>query len=258
MIATGSPEDDGRNTEVIDVEDSTFSCTKVETFPVKLYGATGGLMNGQKPFICGGCVGGECDCDDNCGGTYSKDCYQLTETGSWVKDQTAKLYTARLYAGFGSVLMNNKLYLIGGYNGYELRTIEMLSPNTIAQTHSVQLPTGFSAHCQVPWDSENILVIGGDNGSRREETYFINYKNNQLKSGPSLNTARNIHVCGQLDVQGKSYIIVTGGYDNTNNSLRSTEVLDKNNVGQGWQKGKNLKYFLNICLLYNILLHFRS
>ena len=53
MIATGSPEDDGRNTEVIDVEDSTFSCTKVETFPVKLYGATGGLMNGQKPFICG-------------------------------------------------------------------------------------------------------------------------------------------------------------------------------------------------------------
>ena len=106
MIATGDPSDDGRNTEIVDLEDSNFSCTKVEPFPFKLYGATGGLMKGQKPFICGGWA------KINGDWTYSKDCYQLTETGSWVKDQTAKLYTARLYAGFGSVLMNNKLTLM--------------------------------------------------------------------------------------------------------------------------------------------------
>ena len=251
MIATGSPSGDGRNTEIVDLEDSNFSCTKVEPFPVKLYGATGGLMKGQKPFICGG--GAYIN-----GWTSSKDCYQLTEAGSWAKDQTAKLNTARGYAGYGSVVIDNNLYLAGGYNGVELRSIEMLSPDATSQTLSVQLPTGLSSHCQVQWDSDKFFIIGGSDGSKRDETYFINVKTNQLTNGPSLNTARNSHACGEMDVNGKSYIIVTGGIDSSGGSLRSTEVLDKNNVGQGWQKGKNLKFFLNICLLDNISLHFRK
>merc|ERR1712029_1145891 len=45
LIATGLPSDDGRNTEIVDVEDSNFRCTKVEQFPIKLQGASGGLMN---------------------------------------------------------------------------------------------------------------------------------------------------------------------------------------------------------------------
>ena len=237
MIATGSPSGDGRNTEIVDLEDSNFSCTKVEPFPVKLYGATGGLMKGQKPFICGG--GAYIN-----GWTSSKDCYQLTEAGSWAKDQTAKLNTARGYAGYGSVVIDNNLYLAGGYNGVELRSIEMLSPDATTQTLSVQMPTVFSSHCQVPWDSETFFVIGGSDNSRRDETYFIDVKTNQLTNGPSLNTARESHACEELQVTGKSYIIVTGGYND--GGLRSTEVLDKNNVGQGWQKGKNLKFFLNI------------
>ena len=127
----------------------------------------------------------------------------------------------------------------------------MLSPDATSQTMSVKLPTGLRSHCQVPWDSDKYFIIGGSDGSKRDETYFINVKTNQLTNGPSLNTARSGHACGEMDVNGKSYIIVTGGL------LRSTEVLDKNNVEQGWQKGKNLKFFLNICLLDNILLHFR-
>ena len=249
LIATGYPLDDGRNTEIVDLEDSNFSCTKVEPFPVKLLGATGGLMKGQKPFICGGgaYINGDW--------TYSKDCYQLTEAGSWAKDQTAKLNTARGWAGFGSVVIDNNLYLAGGYNGNLLTSIEKLSPDATAQTLSVQLPTGFHSHCQVPWDSETFFIIGGWGDSRRDETYFIDVKTNQLTNGPSLNTARNNHACGELQVKGKSYIIVTGGYND--GFLRSTEVLDKNNFGQGWQKGKNLKFFLNICWLDNISLHFR-
>ena len=251
MIATGYPYDNGRNTEIVDLEDSNFSCTKVEPFPVKLHGATGGLMKGQKPFICGGRA------NINGTGAYSKDCYQLTEAGSWAKDQTAKLNTARGYAGYGSVVIDNNLYLAGGYNGNDLKSIEKLSPDATAQTLSVQLPTGFSSHCQVPWDSETFFVIGGYEGDsrRRDESYFINVKTNQRTNGPSLNTARHSHACGELEVNGKSFIIVTGGYNGL--FLKSTEVLDKSNVGQGWKTGKNLKFFLNICLLDNISLHFR-
>merc|ERR1711860_238141 len=67
--------------------------------------------------------------------------------------------------------------------------------------------------------------------------YFIDVKTNQLTNGPSLNTARSSHACEELEVTGKSYIIVTGGSNNNGDYERSTEVLDKNNVGQGWQKG---------------------
>jgi len=231
LIATGYPYDDGSNTEVIDVEDSNFRCTKVEPFPVKLKGATGGLMKGQKLFICGGYG------NINWDWTYSQDCYQLTEAGSWAKDQTAKLNTARGYAGYGSVVIDNNLYLAGGYNGNDLMSIEKLTPDATTQTMSVQLPTGFYSHCQVPWDSETFFIIGGWGDSKRDETYFINVKTNQLTNGPSLKTARSSHACGELQINGKAYIIVTGGFNNNRDYLISTEVLDKNNVGQGWQKG---------------------
>ena len=249
MIASGYPSD-AINTEIVDVEDPNFSCTNIEQFPVGLYAATGGLINGQKPFICGGR-----DYD----WTHSKDCYLLTDTGSWVKDQRATLTTSRVNAGYGSVVLDNNLVLTGGlFNlGFDyLTSIEMVSPNTTAQALLVQLPTGIYGHCQVLWDSETFFVIGGWTGSRRRvESYFINVKTNQRTNGPSLNTARNGHACGELDVNGQSFVIVTGGLNSV--YLRSTEVLDKSNVGQGWQIGKNLKFFLNICLLDNISLHFR-
>ena len=203
MIATGKPEDDGRNTEIIDVKDSNFSCTNIERFPIKLYAATGGLMNGQTPFICGGIVfiNGE--------GGYSNDCHQLTEAGSWAKDQRASLTTERAHAGYGTMaVLNNNLFLIGGYYnnlGY-LASTEMLSPDTTSKTLSVELPTGISSHCQVPWDSEIFFIIGGRENSRfRVETHYINVKTQQLANGPSLNTARANHACAELQLNGKTY-----------------------------------------------------
>ena len=245
LITTGEPYTDGRNTEIIDLEDSSFSCTKVKQFPVKLYGASGGLMNGQKPFICGG-------------GAYinyvwfpSKDCYKITETGSWAKDQTASLDTARGYAGIGSVVINNQLILTGGFDDEGLSSlIELVSPNTLTKEFSVFLPTGFQKHCQVQWDHETFMVIGGAHWSR-DETLFINVKTNELTNGPSLNIGRSEHACGEIEVNGKSYIIVSGGrIASSGTGLRSTEFLDKNNVQQGWKIGKkkNLKFFFWIFL----------
>ena len=217
-------------------------------FPIKLNAATGGLINNHTPFICGGW-------DDK--STYSDDCYQLTEAGSWAKDQRAALSRPRAWAGTGTVVLNDHLVLTGGYSGSShLASIEMLSPNATAQTLSVQLSTGTRFHCQVLWDSETMLVIGGYGGSYGDETYFINFKTNQKMNGPSLNTNRKSHGCAELQLKnGKTYIIVTGGSNGF--YLRSTEVLDKSNVGQGWQQGKYLKFFHNICLLNDISLHFR-
>ena len=42
LITTGFPPDDGINSEIVDVENSNFSCTNIEQFPIKLLGAMGG------------------------------------------------------------------------------------------------------------------------------------------------------------------------------------------------------------------------
>ena len=163
LITTGESSNDGRNTEIIDVEDSSFSCPQIKQFPVKLYGAIGGLMTGQVPFICGG------GAYINNAWTPSKDCYQLNKAGSWAKDPKASLDTARGYAGCGSVavILHNQLILTGGSTGgssggdYFLDSIEMVSPNKSTTSSNLFLPAGFNRHCQVKWDDDTFMVIGG-------------------------------------------------------------------------------------------------
>ena len=238
LIATGRV---GRNYDkdiIIDVENSTFTCNKFrKQFPVELYGTIGGLIKGQTPFICGGY--------DRTNRRNSRDCYKLNEAGTWTKDQIAVLNTARRLAGTGSAVTNNKLVLSGGYGSSgPLKSIELVSPNGRSKTLSVQLPFGLSHHCSIQWDSETVMIIGGYGGkksekkeSRRAETYFINVRTNTLKNGPSLNNARYAFACEELKMQGKSYIVVSGG----SGGYRSTEVLDKANIGQGWQRGTKQK-----------------
>ena len=229
LIATGIPRYD----TIIEVENSTFRCNKFrKPFPVNLRGATGGLIKGQTPFICGGY--------DQTKKTASRDCYKLNEAGDWTKDQIAILNTARSGAGTGSAIINNKLVLSGGRdNSGLLKSIELVSPNESSKTLSVQLPLAISNHCSIKWDFETVMIIGGESRYRRAETYFINVRTNTLKNGPSLNNARTSFACEELKVEGKSYIVVSGGWG----ALSSTEVLDKDNIDQGWQKGTRTNIF---------------
>ena len=100
---------------------------------------------------------------------------------------------------------------------------------------SVELPIGIGWHCQIPWDSETFMVIGGyfEYKKRRAESYFINVKTETRTLGPSLRVAKSSLACGELEVLGKSYIVAAGGFDGE----QVTEVLDKSDLGQGWQRG---------------------
>ena len=72
LVVTGG----SLTTEIIDLGDSSFQCTKVEKFPKKLYFANGGMV-GKIPMVCGG--------KDDYSlyiGTYQKACYTLQENGA--------------------------------------------------------------------------------------------------------------------------------------------------------------------------------
>ena len=231
LIVSGSPDTDGRNMEILDVENSSFSCKRLPLFPIKLRDATGALIGGETPFICGGY--------DSTYNRYSPYCYKLSQAGSWTQDPTARPRTPRRWAGYGSVVLNNHMVLSGGYGSSgHLRSIELLTPGARSRTLSVQLPTGIRLHCHVPWDSETFMLIGGESGSNRYQTYLINVKSNRYRTGPRLIDDRDDLACAELQVLERTYIVVTGGDDGK--GTRSTEVLDKSNIGQGWQRGPNM------------------
>ena len=206
----------------MDLEDASFQCT-LSQFPTNAHGATGGLV-GNTPLICGGRIGSN----------YQNSCYSLKEDGAW-KLEASSLITARLGAATGSVIINNKLVLAGGYNGNYLATIEVVAPNEESETLPISLPVGMYGSCIVPWDTNTFMIIGGWVGRNRRETYFFNMANNERTDGPSLLTGRNNFACNTMNVNGEDYIIVAGG----NGATRATECLPKTNYGSGWQKSKN-------------------
>ena len=207
----------------MDLEDASFQCT-LSQFPTNAHGATGGLV-GNTPLICGGRIGSN----------YQNSCYSLKEDGAW-KLEASSLITARLGAATGSVIINNKLVLAGGYNGNYLATIEVVAPNEESETLPISLPVGMYGSCIVPWDTNTFMIIGGWDGSnRRRQTHFVNMASNTVTNGPSLRTARSHFACNTMNVNGEDYIIVAGG----NGATRSTEYLPKTNYGSGWQKSKN-------------------
>ena len=229
LVVNGVPWDNGRRTEIIDLEDSSFTCSKVNQFPVKLYGSTGGLV-GSTPFVCGGWLGS----------SYSNACYTLQENGAWKQDRTASLNTARGYAASGSVIMSNQLVIAGGVNGNYLSSIELASPNARTTTLPRGLPLGLRLSCIVPWDANTFMVIGGisSSGASRRETYFITPSNKTVTNGPKLQNARFYVACHDMIVNGEEFIIVIGGRGGAENTI---EVLSKARVGDGWKMGKNFK-----------------
>ena len=225
LVATGSPGNNGIYTEIIDLDNPSFTCSKVRQFPIKSSYATGGLV-GQTPLICGG---------SGYSG-YFKACYTLLENGSWKEDKVANLNTGRHSAAYGSVVINDQLVLAGGEYSFDGDTIELVSPNTRSRTLSVKLPVAVSSSCIVEWDENSFMLIGGYGSSRkRRETYIIDTVRNTITNGPNLKTGRYDHGCEKIDVNGESFIVVSGGY-----GVRSTEVLSVTNNRNGWQNGKNL------------------
>ena len=216
----------------MDVDNSTFHCNKFHkrSFPVKLFGATGGLIRGQTPFICGG--------NDRSNMKKSRDCYNLNETGRWTKDTTAILNTTTIgFASTGSVVLNNSL-VVSGYSGPFLTSFELVSPNRRPKSLTITLPLELYDHCMVKWDSETFMVIGGRQNTKknsriRAETIFINIRTNTLKNGPPMNITRYAFACGEMKVQGESYIVVSGGVGRA-----GVQLLNKGKIAQGWQKGK--------------------
>ena len=210
------------------MEDASFKCT-VDEYRTSAQEGTGGLV-GNTPIICGGIIGHQ----------HQKSCFSLKEDGSW-KDEY-NLNTARRLAATGSVIINNKLVIAGGWNGGWLDSIEVVAPSNKSETLSrIKLPKPMYGSCIVPWDPNTFMIIGGENGGApRKQTHFIHMNNNYntYENGPNLLIARYYFACHTMKVNGEDFIIATGG-SGSSGSGRSTEYLQRANWKSGWKRSKN-------------------
>ena len=72
-------------------------------FPFPLTSTSGGLIDDETPFICGGTK------DVNGETSISQSCFFLNESGYWVEDQVASLHKGRAIEDYGSVVLDDKL-----------------------------------------------------------------------------------------------------------------------------------------------------
>ena len=89
----------------------------------------------------------------------------------------------------------------------------------------------------IQYNEKSIYIIGGQqNGSGYSNKTWIVDPTNEFKitEGPSLNNGRRDHGCAKMTVNGRTILVVAGGYNSGH--VDSVEILDPlgNNV---WTQG---------------------
>ena len=110
-----------------------------------------------------------------------------------------------------------------------------------------ELPVGFKEHCMSRID--NLVILSGALGSggptdnfkpiRAADTLVVDISNNfTMAYGPKMIESRFSHSCGSIYHNGKTYMIVSGGFSiDTDDELATTELWDPTS-DEGWIEGK--------------------
>ena len=219
-------------TEVVDMESST-SCLQLPTYPFKMAGASGGVINGS-PMVCGGYKhSGFPKVESSC---YSHD----KELNIW--KQHATMNQARyLHA---SVVIDNSLWVTGGVyqagNGLDtFKSTEFVRGDGTV-TMGPDLPTARSGHCMVTLHDGKVMIIGGYPTSR--DVLVFDQSNSEFTTGPSTLEKRSYIACTIFNSPlhgNRPIVLAAGGYDV---SVRA-EIFDYT-ITNEWQTSMYFLMFL--------------
>ena len=90
------------------------------------------------------------------------------------------------------------------------------------------------------------------------KTWIVDPTNGfEIKEGPSLNKARFGHGCAKMTLNGRTILVVAGGFNDDYETFDSVEILDpsENNI---WTQGLYLKSITVENLIINPILYFRA
>ena len=143
MVATGFPFENGTKSEVIDLENEFNHCTDLPDYPLQVEQASGGILHGKYPVICGGHF-------------YTFD--QCLVVGS--PDLMVQLLTSRTDSA--SVVLHDKLWITGGLSGSNdpIKSTEIIDLFNESKDH-IDLPEPMYSHCLAKVDENHVLLNGG-------------------------------------------------------------------------------------------------
>ena len=237
LLVTGEPKESGKKTEVLDLGNLENECEDLADFPRQTKDAAGGLIQGI-PVICGGLT------SEDLGTEPYDDCYKY-QNGDW----TFLRKMSQPRRQHGSISLSNGLYILGGQS----EGSSLVSPMSFqASTELIGLennqaledmPAENSFFCTVRVTDTTLFYSGGlGSGFVISKASYL--KRSHFEQGWTRNQdmwqARLAHMCGVLNVQGKPFIVVTGGTD-FNQVLKSTEIMDlSSSVYAHWVAGPDL------------------
>ena len=168
-------------------------------------GGAGGLLS-RKAVYCGGYSDIE---------VYSNACFKLGH-----KVPFLEMKSRRGYASY--VVMNNRLFLIGGRNGTDkMATTEFVALDQETFDVGPTLPLRHAVGCATLLSTKKVLVTGGfaDNS---DKTFIYDFDNSTANwvEGPAMNVKRWGHSCASFN----DITIVTGGF-----FAESIEILSPSN-----------------------------
>ena len=211
--------------EIIDLINPKLKSDIVENENGNLEGATGGIIQ-NKIVLCG-------SHDD-----VEKISNQIKIIG--LPNYNFKMNVPRIHAR--SVVLNkSKIWLTGGAdNRIACKSTEIIS---LIQppVPGPDLPFTVFGHSMTLVNPTTIFLIGGIQGNSLEaKTWIIDPTNDfQIEEGPSLNFARRDHSCSKMRIEGTTYLVVAGGFDQNKIIYDSVELLDTSCAKQGWKMGMN-------------------
>ena len=139
-----------------------------------------------------------------------------------------------------NIILFFQLWVTGGQSSFSKsskKSIEIVDENG-SQSSGHQLLWDFHKHCSVVLNQTHAMLTGGydhPNG-----TLIINLNNSEATRGPYFQVnERDAHACARLSHHnGTNFIVVAGGSDKAANIIKSSEVLDIDDIDQGWFQGK--------------------
>ena len=205
-----------------------------------------GAMLGDAPLVCGGRTGPE--------STYYNSCLTY-ENFQW---SPSHIMNEKRAFSAGVLLNSSTFWILGGFyffgsgqgSGHYLNSTEFIHKGQTNGVSGPTLPYELSRMCAVKLTEEQIFLIGGrdgtfDNGGEwpneeRKEVWIFNPKDGfSVKQGISLNTKRSFHSCSTMRHDGKTVIVVAGGFNSDGTDdyhLDSVEIYDPDY--NAWYPGK--------------------
>ena len=126
-------------------------------------------------------------------------------------------------------------------NDLSMDTAELMDLNEVVKR--VTLPGRFYGHCVTLLNTSHSIIVGGYFNST--QSLIINSDNFETTEGPLLaGKGRYYHGCAHIsNNNGSTYVIATGGLiGNTTTRLNTAEILNADNISNGWTPGKYVLY----------------